>query len=722
MTLSISAPANREPSSVRGIFERKNGTPVTVYFQKAQAGVWTGQATFVESGEYTLSYLIVDGESYPLPKNETVNMWKTVNITLGMSVVVETTSKTNFILDPMADVTQYPHMKKLSMQVKIYDNNGNPLEMLSDVQLNYPMTTSTTAKMNTNLKWDSTKKAYVGEFQTTPGTYAFGSVTVGENIISRANGDAPVFTIIPPYEPKFVEIGNNGAYDVYQFGKGEVKITFTEAPTAEAVATFVNKATGEEIVVAGVGVGAETKTFTFTLPNDVPDGTWVLKTVGLSGVYVDDHFYGGDNGDLYEVPKMVEALNYNAETNTSAVVITVLRTINVKFESVFNTNNPMNFTSVDTSGSMQVGWYGKTGNNITGKFMDSYQVSAGSLKVVFTDGAGNPIDPHFAISNIKLKYTYALDSKYGGYRSTSFDNDMTAGTYSFTATGDGKTYQTSSDMTFQIAARYNPTLSYTITVPGAENGQLVELTTIENAPVVEVWSVKPTVTITDITLDGNGAYSVDLNTTGSIADDVTTSGGCLGVGATNKFTTHKDHLFASKNTEYIPRISDSKLEAWLYFKCSHADIDGYEDKNFKTYKPHTYAYNGGNGVPAATLTITGMGNAASATLEFAKTGGGQVEMYKKYTEDNPGQANTTAWANPDSTDRTNAYEWTNGTTTCKRFIGRMDNGAGSNDSDTKVVAGELTAQTLVLSYDINGDGVAETHTVTISKVIIHNDH
>ncbi len=498
VTLSVSAPANREPTSVRGIFERKGGTPVTVYFQKAQAGVWTGQATFVESGEYTLSYLIVDGESYPLPKNENVNMWKTVNITLGMSVVVTTTSPTNFLLDPMANTTEFPHMNKLAMQVKIYDNSGNPLEMLSDVQLNYPMTTSTTAKMNANLAWDATEKAYIGEFPTTPGTYAFGSVTVGDNIISRANEDAPVFTIIPPYEPKFVEIGNNGAYDVYQFGKGEVKMTFTDAPTAEAIATFVNKATGEEIVVAGDGVGAETKTFTFTIPADAPDGTWVLKTVGLSGVYVDNHFYGGEDGDLYEVPKMVEALNYNAETNTSAVVITVLRTVNVKFESVFNTNNPMGFTSVDNSGSMQVGWYGKTGNTISGNFMDSYKASAGSLKVVFTDGAGNPIDPHFAISNINLKYTYATDPKYGGYTSSSFASGMAAGTYSFTATGDGKTYQTSSDMTFQIAARYNPTLSYTITVPGAEKGQTVELTTIENAPVVEVWSIKPSAKITAV--------------------------------------------------------------------------------------------------------------------------------------------------------------------------------------------------------------------------------
>ncbi len=601
VTLSVSAPANREPSSVRGIFERKGGTPVTVYFQKARAGVWTGQATFVESGEYTLSYLIVDGESYPLPKNENVNMWKTVNITLGMSVVVTTTSPTNFLLDPMADTTEVPHMNKLAMQVKIYDNNGNPLEMLSDVQLNYPMTTSTTAKMNANLAWDATEKAYIGEFQTTPGTYAFGSVTVGENIISRANEDAPVFTIIPPYEPKFVEIGNNGAYDVYQFGKGEVKMTFTDAPTAEAVATFVNKATGEEVTVVGVGVGAETKTFTFTIPADAPDGTWVLKTVGLSGVYVDNHSYGGEDGDLYEVPKMVEALNYNAETNTSAVVITVLRTVNVKFESVFNTNNPMGFASVDNSGSMQVGWYGKNGNTISGNFMDSYKASAGSLKVVFTDGAGNPIDPHFVISNINLKYTYATDLKYGGYRSSSFANGMAAGTYSFTATGDGKTYQTSSDMTFQIAARYNPTLSYTITVPGAENGQTVNLTTIENAPIVEVWSKAPSVTISGI----SPTTSTPTKITWSMKD----ANGCDTGGA--------PYFVVGENKT----PSYSAYEAKIYATAT-ADNDTQ--------------HNGGFNRPTLKLTVAGVDNSCSVSMllpggdtdaiTLARTGSGEISV------------------------------------------------------------------------------------------------
>jgi hypothetical protein len=144
--------------------------------------------------------------------------------------------------------------------------------------------------------------------------------------------------------------------------------------------------------------------------------------------------------------------------------------------------------------------------------MDSYTTSAGSLKVVFTDGAGNPIDPHFAISNIKLTYKYATDLKYGGYKSDK--TLVETAPHGFTATGDGKTYQTSSDMTFQIAARYNPILSYTITVPGADGKEVTisEFSNAQNAPVVEVWSKVPSVTVSAISPTGNNPAKITYTT------------------------------------------------------------------------------------------------------------------------------------------------------------------------------------------------------------------
>ena len=601
-TISISTPANLEPSTIRGVFERKGASPASIVFKKEQGSVWTGKVTFAESGEYTLSYLIVDGdESYPLPER----MHKTVKVTLGMSVVVTTTSKTNFLLDPMSTDSD---MTSLKMEVKIYDNNGKALEMLSDVQLNYPMTTSSSAKMNTNLTWNSDKKAYVGEFETKAGNFTFGDVTVGENIITRANADAPTFRIIPPYEPKFLEFGNNGAYAAYQYGKGEITVKFAEAPAAEAVAVFVNQATGEELEVAGAGVGDETsKMFTFAIPESDSgeyDGTWVLKSVGLSGVYVDGTYYDGEGeGSLYEAPKLVQTLNYSVADNTSNVTFSMLTKVNVKFVDVFATANPLGFSATDTSGSIQVGLFGKTSSGVTGTFLQTHTVAAGKLQVVFTDGSGNVIDPNFVISDVNLTYEYKTDNKYGGYSTGMLKNGVVAGIYTFDATGDGKTYQTSSAMSFQYAARYEPTLTYWITVPGSEGKETVisTFTVDQNAPVVEVWSKAPSVTVSAISPSGSNATKI----TWAMKD----ANGCDTGG--KPYFTAGDPKTSSKS-DYVATV----------YAVPGIDNDTQAHGTF-TQPSLTLNIAGVDSGCTVTLTLPG-GDAADVT--FSRTGNGTVKQ------------------------------------------------------------------------------------------------
>ena len=601
-TITVSTPANLEPSTIRGVFERKGASPASIVFKKEQGSVWTGRVTFTESGEYKLTYLVVDGNLYSLPES----MHKTVKVTLGMSVVVTTTSKTNFLLDPMSTD---PDMTSLKMEVKIYDNNGKALEMLSDVQLNYPMTTSSSAKMNTNLTWNSDKKAYVGEFETKAGNFTFGDVTVGENIITRANADAPTFRIIPPYEPKFLQIGDNGAYAAYQYGKGEITVTFAEAPAAEAVALFVNQATNEELEVQGTGAGDETaKMFTFAIPESDSgeyDGTWVLKSVGLSGVYVDGTYYDGEGeGSLYEAPKLVQTLNYSAADNTSNVTFSLLTKVNVKFVDVFATANPLGFSATDTSGSMQVGWFGKNNSSVTGTFLQTHTVAAGKLQVVFTDGAGNVIDPNFVISDVKLMYKYVTNTKYGGYTTGTLANGVVAGSYTFDATGDGKTYQTNGAMSFQYAARYEPTLSYKITVPGAEGKEIVISTFAvdQNAPVVEVWSKAPSVTISAITPTGNNPAEITYTT-----ESIST---CEGGGTRPTFTATGNK--ESKSTVY---------EATLY---AVATVDNSTQRHGSFTQPTLTVTIAGVGTNDTVSFILPAGSASAIT--FSRTGNGTIKQ------------------------------------------------------------------------------------------------
>ena len=91
-------------------------------------------------------------------------------------------------------------------------------------------------------------------------------------------------------------------------------------------------------------------------------------------------------------------------------------------------------------------------------------------------------------------------------------------------------------------------------------------------------------------------------------------------------------------------------------------------------------------------------------------------MLEKYTADSWGG---TYWGN--TANKINYYEWTKNTDgtdvqTCHRFIGAMDNGAGSNGSDTKTVAGTISANTLVMTYNNN------EYSFTIPTITIHNPY
>ena len=122
------------PKKVQGRFLRNtDGSAVNIDFAYSPAyTTWTGSATFLTSGDYTLQYLILDGEYVELSPDQQ----QTATVYLGMRVTVYTTSPHKFLYAP-SEMTD--NQKILAMQVKIMDNAGNEMPGLNGVKLTYGM-------------------------------------------------------------------------------------------------------------------------------------------------------------------------------------------------------------------------------------------------------------------------------------------------------------------------------------------------------------------------------------------------------------------------------------------------------------------------------------------------------------------------------------------------------------------------------------------------------
>ena len=186
------------PSTVQGRFLRDgDGTAVNINFTYnsggSNKGYWTGQATFISSGEYTLEYLVLDGEYAKLDDG----LIQTATVYLGMKTAVYTDSPVEFKFVPseLAD-----NQKNLYMKVKIMDNTGEVMEGLQDARLYYLLEGSSLLEngFSTPLTWDAGTGYYTGTFYDSKvGVFKFSHVTVGSNTITYAE-DSPVFRVISP--------------------------------------------------------------------------------------------------------------------------------------------------------------------------------------------------------------------------------------------------------------------------------------------------------------------------------------------------------------------------------------------------------------------------------------------------------------------------------------------------------------------------------------------
>ena len=568
------------PKSVQGRFLRsEDGAAVNVDFTYSSTGYWNGTARFLLSGEYKLLYLVLDGEYVEIPES----FQKTADVTLGMQVEVYTDSPVSFKYVPSE---LEDNQKNLYMKVRILDNTDNQMGSLQNATLYYAKqgTSLAEAGMSAPLKWDAASGYYTCTFASKIGMYYFNYVVVEGNTISKAK-TAPSFRIMSPEPPVF----NSGATVAYQYApKGTntaqlaVLIDKCESATIFADVTCVKGATTTTMEIEGSLVDGK---WVFPIPadgNGNRDGVWTITQLRLSDVYdTDGKEYTQDNPLVFDM---------TGEEKVSAKVIS---TVNVKFE----TNKSKDFT-----GNGMLTPYALPANN--------------GLNVKFTDYDGKPLyddSGNYLISNVSLILEHTGGEtgmvEYGGYYKDGFIAAEHQVVIPLDSTTDGSLFAQSTDAQLLYAGKYKTTLSYQI----GKNTTAVTVSSTdtanwpENGPVFTVRTVKPTVTVDDISPKGNHAtvnsnkaqinvtstmddYNVRIypeavakeecgTTTGDIITEPTVTLRLTGIGSANSavltFTTNID-------------------EMRLYANSGRNGTDAYTwDQNSETVQRYVGYYAGG---------------------------------------------------------------------------------------------------------------------------------
>lgn len=588
------------PKKVQGRFLKKDGTAANIDFTyNATSQLWTGTATFLVSGEYTLQYLILDGQYTELDPA----FWQTANVILGMQVAVYTTSphKFKYVPSEMAE-----NEKLLAMQVMVMDNTGNKMPGLSDVKLTYSMKGSGTKKMDVDLVWNG--NWYVGSMPNGgPGVWQFAHVTVGNNVLTTAT-TSPTFTIQSPEPPAYVG-QSTVPYQYSPDNKATMNVKMSNASTTTVQVTMVDGSGKSYTVVNDIETGSRTTfedgttEFRFPVPknaNGYQDGHWTITELRLW-----DGFAADGTEYTEEAPLVIDLSDTNNKTKVVARIY-------------------LDFTAD------QVKDFGKNeAGQVVGDFMDSYTISG--LNVVIRDFEG----PLKGIGNVKIEYVYAGDSAAkGGY---SGGNVPSGGVTVFTINmkqdaSDPTKFVQEGTQAVQIAGTYNPKISFTfaggnVTYEGASLPAI--------APVVTVNSVAPAVKITEasyasassqtaatFTDTSTTVYAHQYETTSTVCGQtfrykayhqpfvtITLSGYGNATGATLTFTSTGGTVLLYEKEEGASAVStytwsgNGTCKRWVGYWNSQTGDDDRTTAGTLTATTLIIAYNGVEYTVAAPITI-----------------------------------------------------------------------------------------------------------------------
>ena len=432
ISITISATnANENPDKVTAIFERSDGRPISVSTSRETAtGKWKGTASFTGSGDYTLSYVIVDGKYQAVPSG----MQKKLELHLGLKAAIRIMSKTGFDENNNAGFeTGNSYSSKLYFRVT--DDSNDPIEGVKGVTLTYT-NGSAAGTHAVDAAWNDAGYYEANIVMTMAGRYSFSSIKMGENTLTRAT-EAPVFTLISPDPPIYIQSSQSTWH-------GEKNIQFipnsTDAilgpigiqNTANDIQAVLYNDIAQEYFVVNVKDSNSTEAVngyitavgenkwniklpTYTkIENGVTtteiDGTWSLVCLKLWNCYKNGNFYDAQ-APLIWLGTSDAAQQYKA-----------------KQESGFTAHENLDFSLLDTTVSNHVVVNMTTAKPALGSgttaFMTEHPIGELGISVRLTDAYGRLI-PATGSDNMYITLTYLPKTAENyGYKVSGYPGDI----------------------------------------------------------------------------------------------------------------------------------------------------------------------------------------------------------------------------------------------------------------------------------------------------------
>ncbi len=683
------------PNSVEALFQSEDGKSVTVTFTDTDRDtLYEGTAIFRSSGTYTCKYLIIDGEYYELASEQVREVYTGLKVAVWLSLAEGDSFDDVEEMVFSTDGYQYIHKgssHRFNVQMKIFDNEGNAIEELTNVNLYYSRDTDAT------LRWDPSSKYYVGQLPiiSTPGYYTFEYAEVGHETINKAKSTMYIRSI--PSDPVSY-VGIDGAvpeqviaisgYQGEEQPEAKVALKFLNADSAMIFGKF-SKTTAAGTTYVIIPAKNRTRTdgnvYEFALPDE--DGIWKLEEIKMSMVYDGETgtFFMGDNsiellfkvnegeGEKDYVPVMIGE-------GTSAVNVWDAAQDYYVVEPESEWTKTLLLTNLDRI-TPNLSYSGKA-------LMDHYTLT----DKVTVDHVFNGVDGvTISVSGVTLTYAHSKSDK-----NVSWTGDTDVPDIVKTLSQNGKEFTMPATSTLYLPGQYQITLSYELEV----NGQTYRIS--RNVGQFTLSYTMPTVTITGITpTPESGAYSYDVN---AFPTDPSVKDGC-----DNVYSAHADHKHNAFTSSF------DAYNAKVYFACFHPGGKDYgTSRQDHYYIKDTVQADGTYGNPSVTITLAGMGNNFdSATLNF-------------YDKDNK-LANTnickdttyskgTLWGYHVGTSGANTpYSWTaNGAV--RRYVGQINVDTTMGGGNSKTAAGILTAEVLTVKVG------SETFSIKIPKITIDNSY
>lgn len=431
ISITISATnANENPDKVTAIFERSDGRPISVSTSReTSTGRWKGTASFTGSGDYTLSYVIVDGKYQAVPSG----MQKKLELHLGLKAAIRIMSKTGFDENNNAGFeTGKSYSSKLYFRVT--DDSNDPIEGVKGVTLTYT-NGSAAGTHAVDAEWNDAGHYEANIVMTMAGRYSFSSIKMGENTLTRAT-EAPVFTLISPDPPIYIQSSQStwhGAENIQfipnstdailgpigiQNTASDIQAVLYNDIAQEYFVVNVNPNSTESvngyITAAGenkwnIKLPTYTKTENGVTTTEI-DGTWSLVCLKLWNCYKNGNFYDAQ-APLIWLGTSEAAQQYKTEQ-----------------EAGFTAHENLDFSLLDTTVSNHVVVNMTTAKPALGSgttaFMTEHPISELGISVRLTDAYGRLI-PATGSDNMYITLTYQPNTaeRYG-YKVSGYPGDI----------------------------------------------------------------------------------------------------------------------------------------------------------------------------------------------------------------------------------------------------------------------------------------------------------